>query len=178
MKDLTQDELLYWMRRYGWIRPTAWGETLYYVRGTTDIEMEQYRAYADSLRPPNRPDFTFVVPRETVAIVNQREPRQVRAARTQAERSDTCVLLMHHKVPGSRKLKRARMVRYHTHLPVDDDNIASALKGIRDEIAAWFGIDDSARSGVEWVPDQEKVARDSLINGHVRVELTLAPEGE
>jgi hypothetical protein len=179
VREPTPDEVMYWMRRYGWVRPDPSGvEFFSFFRGTTDIELAQYKAYADAMQPHARPDFTFVVPRETKASVNQREDRRRRAERTQAERHDTHWLLMQHRVPGYRVLKRARLVRYYTHLPLDDDNIASALKAIRDEIAAWFNVDDSARSGISWEPDQEKVGRESLINGHVRVELTLAPEGE
>lgn len=166
-------DFAHWLRAQGYLRPNDDGiEMLHTTRGTTAIEMAQYQAYADRMRPA-KPAIVFVVPRETKASVNQREHRMERASRTQSERNDTHWLMRAHKVPADRKLVRARLVRYHTHLPLDDDNLASALKAIRDEIADYFGIDDSARSGVEWPRDQEKVGRESLLNGHVRVELTL-----
>ena len=33
---------------------------------------------------------------------------------------------------------------------LDDDNLASAFKGVRDEVALWLAVDDKPGSGVEW----------------------------
>jgi len=41
-------------------------------------------------------------------------------------------------------------------MPLDDDNLASALKAVRDEVAAQLGVDDGRAAPVRWVPAQEE----------------------
>lgn len=38
---------------------------------------------------------------------------------------------------------------------LDDDNLETSCKAVRDEVAAWLGVDDGARSGVFWRYGQE-----------------------
>ena len=40
---------------------------------------------------------------------------------------------------------------------LDDDNLSSAFKAVRDAVAAWLGVDDSPRSPVRWKYAQERV---------------------
>lgn len=39
---------------------------------------------------------------------------------------------------------------------LDDDNLASAFKAVRDEIAKWLGCDDGPRSPVAWAYAQRR----------------------
>ena len=38
---------------------------------------------------------------------------------------------------------------------LDTDNLQSALKATRDQVAAWLGLDDGPRSPVRWAYHQE-----------------------
>ena len=39
---------------------------------------------------------------------------------------------------------------------LDDDNLAGALKAVRDEVAAWLGVDDKDRATVRYEYEQER----------------------
>lgn len=52
---------------------------------------------------------------------------------------------------------------------LDDDNAAASLKGPRDAIAAWLGVDDGPRAPVTWTVRQE------LGPYALRAEITTAP---
>lgn len=39
---------------------------------------------------------------------------------------------------------------------LDDDNLASALKSVRDQVAAWLGVDDKLRDIVRYEYEQER----------------------
>jgi hypothetical protein len=79
----------------------------------------------------------------TVSALNAREHFGARATRVRRERAAT-----------ARALKDARAVRPAIPCSVlltrisssaqglDDDNLVSAMKGIRDELSKWLGIDD------------------------------------
>jgi hypothetical protein len=63
--------------------------------------------------------------------------------------------------------RRVVVVREADSTGLDTDNLGRACAYIRDGVAKWLGIDDSPRSGVEWVNQQVEAA------GYgVRVEIT------
>jgi hypothetical protein len=39
---------------------------------------------------------------------------------------------------------------------MDDDNLAGALKHVRDEIARWLGVDDGDKARVTWQVEQQR----------------------
>lgn len=66
--------------------------------------------------------------------------------------------------------RRVVVTREYDGNAQDTDNLSRACAYIRDGVAKWLGVDDSPRSGVEWVSQQVKAAG----NG-VRVEITGEP---
>ena len=94
------------------------------------------------------------IPMRTVSAPNAREHHMERAKRVKRERWAVgmvlnplprpqlpCVVLLTRDSPGARAL--------------DDDNLRGALKGVRDEVARWLGVDDGS-SEVRWVYAQRQ----------------------
>ena len=63
---------------------------------------------------------------------------------------------------------RVRLVRLGARA-LDTDNLAGALKAVRDAVAAWLGVDDGP-GGLVWEVDQEPHRRHRNTPG-VRIEL-------
>lgn len=90
----------------------------------------------------------ILVPIRTVAGLNAREHWQQRSRRVRKEREATAWALSRHakpQVPCS-----VLLTRVAPSSGVDDDNLAGAMKGVRDEIAKWLGVDDRDRQRVRY----------------------------
>lgn len=106
---------------------------------------------------------SVVVPIRTISAANAREHWAVRARRVRAERQATAWALAQ---IGCTPAQRAEIV---TRCPVvritrligprgrelDDDNLCSAMKGLRDEVAHWLGADDADKR-IAWVYAQQQ----------------------
>jgi hypothetical protein len=91
---------------------------------------------------------SVVVPLRTVPGLNVREHFAVRAKRVRKERHATAWVLrsvQRPAVPCS-----VILTRLAPSSGVDDDNLVGALKGVRDEVAAWLGVDDRRRDQVRY----------------------------
>lgn len=94
----------------------------------------------------------------TKSEANQREHWHARHRRTKPQRL-AARLHVQQLIGSAPNWKPARV--HLTRLAprtLDDDNLAGALKAVRDGVADAFGCDDSARSGIEWTRGQEKHA--------------------
>lgn len=104
---------------------------------------------------PSGPDRVIVtLPLRLVNSANTREHWGKRAKRTKGERVAVWVMLRHESICES------------THYGVtitriaprafDSDGMAISAKGVRDEVAAWLGMDDAPDSGIAWEYAQRK----------------------
>ena len=94
---------------------------------------------------------------------NSREHWRVKAKRVAAERTCTSYALMGEKkppIPCS-----VRLTRIGRGL-LDDDNLVGSMKGVRDEIAKWLGVDDRHSETVRYVYAQKRANCD----WHITVE--------
>ncbi len=87
----------------------------------------------------------IVIPLRTVSTLNAREHWRARARRVKAERASTWAVLIGHRKPATPCV--VRLTRVAPSRGLDDDNLAGALKAVRDQIAHWIGVDD-ARSDI------------------------------
>jgi len=105
----------------------------------------------------------IVIPMALPSVANLREHWATRARRTKAQRA-AVVLSM---CVASRGLARlvvgveygARYVVTLTRVaarPLDDDNLASAFKAVRDQIAASLGTTDAPRGPLVWRYEQKR----------------------
>jgi hypothetical protein len=88
---------------------------------------------------------------------NNREHHRVRAARVAAERKATRLALAAGDWRGDPvSLRRAELgarvtiVRPFVTTPLDGDNLSAACKAVRDEVAAFLGVDD-ASARLHWI---------------------------
>jgi hypothetical protein len=84
---------------------------------------------------------------------NSREHWRVKAKRVASERNSTSYALMGEQkppIPCSVRLTRVGPGM------LDDDNLVGAMKGVRDEIAKWLGIDDRHSETVRYVYAQKR----------------------
>ena len=96
----------------------------------------------------------ITVPLKTVPGLNARELWQVRASRVKKERKAVAWSLVgqkHPPIPCS-----VLLTRVAPSGGVDDDNLPGALKGVRDQIAEWLGIDDRHSKQVRYVYAQKR----------------------
>lgn len=91
------------------------------------------------------------IPIRTTTGLNSRESWQARAKRVKRERSATMQALLAFVHWGAktallRVLAGAGVVSVHLERVsprrADEDNVVGGLKAVRDEVAAWLGIDD------------------------------------
>ena len=90
----------------------------------------------------------ITLPLRTVSGLNAREHWRARARRTKHERDVTAWLLKPATKPAIPCA--VLLTRVAPSGGLDDDNLPGAMKGIRDEIAAWLGIDDRRRDVVRY----------------------------
>ena len=107
------------------------------------------------------------VPIKTVSGMNAREHWRVKANRVKKERQATGWMLKGKPKP---EIPCSVILTRLSFGSLDDDNLASALKGVRDEIAQWLGVDDRDRITVRYEYRQKRVAR-----GEYGVEIEFGP---
>jgi hypothetical protein len=93
--------------------------------------------------------IAFELPLQTPSTANLREHWAAKAKRTKSQRR--AVFLKCPPWPGPALLV-VHIVRVGPRL-LDSDNLQTAMKGIRDSVAARLGIDDGSRL-VRWTYDQ------------------------
>jgi hypothetical protein len=98
---------------------------------------------------------TIAIPLRLGAALNARVHWTARAKRAKTERAIVAAALRHHpftadKVPSSCTLTRI------APRALDDDNLAGAFKSIRDEVAAFFDVDDGPKGPIAWRYAQRK----------------------
>ena len=98
---------------------------------------------------------------------NAREHWQQRHRRVKAERRMTIFALLGEEGPS---IPCTVVLTRLSSGTLDDDNLTHALKGVRDEIAAWLGVDDRHVDQVRYEYRQRKVPR-----GQYGVEVTFGP---
>jgi hypothetical protein len=97
--------------------------------------------------------LTVQLPLRTVSGMNAREHPMARHRRVKAEREAVAWTLKGKPVPQLPVV--VTMTRLAPSNGLDDDNLASAMKPVRDQIAAWLGVDDRSPL-VRWVCDQRR----------------------
>lgn len=90
----------------------------------------------------------ITVPIKTVPGLNAREPWQARSGRVKRERKATEKAL--HSVPKPPIPCSVLLTRVAPSAGVDDDNLSGSLKGVRDEVAKWIGVDDRQHTRVRY----------------------------
>lgn len=86
--------------------------------------------------------------------MNSREHWSARAKRVRKERYAVWLFTQACKKPEPPL--RVTLTRVAPSSGVDDDNLASALKSVRDQIADWLGVDDKHRDIVRYEYDQRR----------------------
>lgn len=89
--------------------------------------------------------FKFTIPVVTGRGLNDRKNRWVKAERNTVERDATLVCfprLAKNQVPALVKLVRCAPPDVTGRFGLDDDNLAGALKQVRDAVAKQLGVDD------------------------------------
>lgn len=95
-----------------------------------------------------------VVPIRTGTGMNAREHHMARSRRVKSERLQTAYVLLSHRRPSLPCT--VLLTRIAPSNGLDDDNLAGALKGVRDQIAEWLGVDDRHRDRVAYRYAQER----------------------
>lgn len=147
-------------------------------------ERDALKARVAELAPTWRqsPLVSLEIEVATVSEANQREHHHVKAARVKRQREAVTAALWGKvgRFEGRLIMQReGHILVCLTRLGarrLDDDNAAGALKGVRDSVAAWLGVDDGPRGPVRWHVEQEAHRRYRL-RPAVRVEI-LGPESE
>lgn len=86
--------------------------------------------------------------------LNSRENWRARARRVKAERESTAWALLGKDRPALPC--SVQLTRFAPSNGLDDDNLAGALKAIRDAVADWLGIDDKHADQVRYLYAQER----------------------
>lgn len=96
----------------------------------------------------------------TVPGMNAREHWRARARRVKAERQAVAWALVLAQRPDRAKRPElpctVRLTRVAPSSGVDDDNLAGALKSVRDQVAEWLGVDDKRSDLVRYVYAQRR----------------------
>ena len=102
----------------------------------------------------------------------------VKARKTKKQRADVSKILT--QIPRTRSMINGAPNRFEVVLvrisagELDDDNLRGALKSVRDEVAAWIGLDDKDPR-IAWKYDQQKTERGTC---GVRVDVHDHEAGE
>lgn len=94
------------------------------------------------------------VPLRTVSALNARELWQARSGRVKRERKTVAGYLIGKTKPPLPC--SVRLTRVAPSSGTDDDNLPGALKGVRDQIAEWLGVNDRDRNTVRYFYDQKR----------------------
>jgi hypothetical protein len=106
---------------------------------------------------------TITIPIEGMrlgAALNARVHWFRRAARAKKERAVVATVLHCHRRPTLEPTcppTTCTLARIAPRM-LDDDNLAGAFKSIRDEVAAFFGVDDGPKGPIAWRYEQRKGA--------------------
>lgn len=98
----------------------------------------------------------ILVPIRTVPGMNVREHWRARSRRVKAEREATAFALIAHRADKPQLPATVKLTRVGPSNGLDDDNLAGALKGIRDQVAQWLGVDDRKSEVVRYRYAQER----------------------
>lgn len=90
-----------------------------------------------------------ILPLRIVSVANLREHHHARAKRTRAHRGAASAIGLLPALPVVVTLSRI------APRPLDDDNLRTAFKALRDGIAARYGIPDNDKR-IRWEYDQER----------------------
>jgi hypothetical protein len=95
------------------------------------------------------------IPIRTVSALNAREHWRARARRVKHERQATALFL---RQEGVRPLLpcSVHLTRIAPSNGLDSDNLPGAVKGVRDQIADWLGVDDKRADLVSYHYAQER----------------------
>jgi hypothetical protein len=94
------------------------------------------------------------------AALNARVHWSKRAARAKKERAVVATVLRCQWMPhdeGKGPPTTCTLARIAPRM-LDDDNLAGAFKSIRDEVAAFFGVDDGPKGPIAWRYEQRRGA--------------------
>jgi hypothetical protein len=122
------------------------------VTRQTALRMRREMGIRAGLAPPrDLYSRKIVIPGHFVAATSRREHWRKRAARVSRERAAMKALLCEaSKLPDDLGPVRVTFTRVAMR-PLDEgENLTSAFKAYRDQIASWIGRDDRPGSGVEW----------------------------
>ncbi len=92
------------------------------------------------------------MPIRTAPGMNVREHWAVRSKRVKSEREATGYVLRGCIKPAIPVV--VTLTRSAPSNGLDDDNLAGALKGVRDAVAEWLGVDDRDRTRVRYAYEQ------------------------
>jgi hypothetical protein len=94
------------------------------------------------------------------AALNARVHWSKRAARAKKERAVVATVLRCHRRPTLEPTCPPTMCTLARIAPraLDDDNLQGAFKAVRDEVAAFFGVDDGPRGPIAWRYEQRREA--------------------
>jgi hypothetical protein len=92
----------------------------------------------------------------TVPGMNVREHHMARNRRVKAEKSAVAWALSLSRLQKPALPCVVTLTRIAPSDGLDDDNLPGALKGARDAVAAWLGVDDKRSDIVRYVPAQER----------------------
>lgn len=98
----------------------------------------------------------FEIPIRTVSGMNAREHWRVRAKRVKAEREATHYAIRQSANGMPMLPLKVSMTRIGPSNGLDDDNLSSSLKAVRDQIAHWLGVNDRKSDLVQYICDQER----------------------
>lgn len=99
--------------------------------------------------------LTLHIPLKTVSAANAREHWRAKHRRVKAEREAIAWMLKAKSPPPLPLPLVVTMTRLGPSNGLDDDNLASAFKAVRDQIAQWLGVDDRSPL-VRWVCAQRR----------------------
>lgn len=131
-------------------------------------EIDRQLAAIDALLPrPRGLCIQFAL--QTVSEANARDHHHVKARRVQLQRQTTAAqLAASGHDPNRYQRPRVTLTRIGSRL-LDDDNLRSALKAVRDAVAGWLGLDDGPRSPITWSYRQE-TTRSPLWGVRIEIE--------
>ena len=96
----------------------------------------------------------IAVPIRTAPGLNAREHWRARARRVRSERLAAGLVL--DSQPRPPIPCTVRLTRVAPSSGLDDDNLAGALKAVRDTVAEWIGVDDKDSATVRYVYAQRR----------------------
>lgn len=112
--------------------------------------------------------ITIEFPMKLPSVSNLREHWATKAKRVKAQRAVTRITLRGVHFGYRQMIPLAVTLTRVAPRKLDDDNLRGAFKAVRDEIAAYFGVDDGSKE-IEWHYAQAKG------KAAVRIGLELEP---